>query len=82
MPFPFVVPRVAVADRRRHARAAMAAIIVLLFTTEAIASGPPLSLAEALQVAVRSSPQLESQRAMVDAAREMAGRPASCPIRS
>ena len=33
---------------------------------------PPLSLAEALKIAVARSPQIVSQRAMVDAAREMA----------
>jgi outer membrane protein TolC len=70
---PFAVPRAAVAAPRRLARTVIAAIAALLLADGAAAAGPPLSLAEALRVAVEKSPQLASQRAMVEAAREMAG---------
>ena len=70
---PLALPRAAIADRRLLARVVVAAIAVLLFADGAAAAGPPLSLAEALRVAVERSPQLAAQRAMVDAAREMAG---------
>ena len=74
MPSSFAVPR----SRRRRTPVAsrarsLAAIALLLVAHGAAAAGPPLSLAEALRVAVENSPQLASQRAMVDAAREMAG---------
>jgi outer membrane protein TolC len=67
------VSRVAVGDARCAARAVVAATALLLFAGGVAAAGMPLSLAEALRVAVENSPQLASQRAMVDAAREMAG---------
>ncbi len=70
---PFAVPRIVLGDARRLARAVAAATALLFFADGATAAGPPLSLAEALRVAVENSPQLASQRAMVDAAREMAG---------
>jgi len=70
---PFAVPRVALGDARRLACALAAATALLPFADGVAAAGPPLSLAEALRVAVEHSPQLASQRAMVDAAREMAG---------
>jgi len=54
------------------ARITVAAIASLLITP-AFAADPPLSFAETLRLAVDRSPQLESQRAMVDAAYEMAG---------
>ena len=73
MPSSFAVTRIVLGDVRCLARAVAAATALLLFTDGAAAAGPPLSLAEALRVAVESSPQLASQRAMVDAAREMAG---------
>lgn len=67
------VPWPAVADPRRLACAVVAAIAALLITDGTAAAEAPLSLAEALRVAVANSPQLTSQRAMVEAAREMAG---------
>jgi outer membrane protein TolC len=54
---------------RRYAVAAVATMLAL----GVHAAERPLSLAEALQLAVAQSQQLVSQRAMVDAAREMAG---------
>jgi outer membrane protein TolC len=50
--------------------AAMAVALALTWPSPA-ASEPPLSLAEALKIAVGRSQQIVSQRAMVDAAREM-----------
>ena len=73
MTSPFAVPRAAVADPWPRARAVVALIAALLLTEGAAAAGPPLSLAEALRVAVEKSPQLASQRAMVEAAHEMTG---------
>jgi len=70
---PFAVPRAAIADPRRLACAVIAAITAFVLANGAAAAGPPLSLAEALRVAVEKSPVLASQRAMVEAAREMAG---------
>lgn len=52
-------------------RFAVAAVVSALLAHGAHAAGPPLSLAEALKLAVAQSPQLVSQRAMVAAAREM-----------
>jgi len=52
-------------------RFAVAAAVSALLVHGAHAAGPPLSLAEALKLAVAQSPQLVSQRAMVAAAREM-----------
>ncbi len=69
----FAVPGTAVADRRRRACALAMAIAVLTFAERVGAIDPPLSLADTLRMAVAQSPQIESQRAMVDAAREMAG---------
>jgi outer membrane protein TolC len=48
------------------------AALATLVTWPAGAAEPPLSLAEALKLAVSRSQQLASQRSMVDAAREMA----------
>jgi outer membrane protein TolC len=61
-------------DSRRHwRRCALAAAAIATFTAwPAGATEPPLSLAEALKLAVSRSQQLVSQRAMVDAAHEMA----------
>jgi outer membrane protein TolC len=70
---PFAVPRIVPGDARRRAWAVAAATALLLIANGAVAAGSPLSLAEALRMAVERSPQLASQRAMVDAAREMAG---------
>ncbi len=53
---------------RRYAVAAVAAVLA----AGVHAAGPPLSLAETLKIAVARSQQLVSQRAMIDAAREMA----------
>ena len=72
MPSSSAVPGAAVAACRPLARFAVAAIASLLIAPAA-AADPPLSFAETLRIAVERSPQLESQRAMVDAAREMAG---------
>ncbi len=72
MPSSSAVPGAAVAACRPLARFAVAAIASLLIAP-AVAADPPLSFAETLRIAVERSPQLESQRAMVDAAREMAG---------
>ena len=72
MPSSSALPGAAVADCRPLARFAVAAIASLLIAP-ASAADPPLSFAETLRIAVERSPQLESQRAMVDAAREMAG---------
>ncbi len=55
---------------RRLFVAAVAGCVLLAHGAHA--AGPPLSLAEALKLAVGQSPQLASQRAMVAAAREMA----------
>ncbi len=52
---------------RRIARAG----VWLALATGSAAAAEPLSLAEALRLAVAGSPQLVSQRAMVDASREM-----------
>jgi len=70
---PFAVPRAARVDSGRLACIVIAAIGAHALAGGALAAGPPLSLAEALRVAVERSPQVASQRAMVDAAREMAG---------
>ena len=71
---PFVVPRVAVAGSpAARARRRRGVPPCCCSPHGAAAADPPLSLAEALRVAVANSPQLASQRAMVDAAREMAG---------
>jgi len=67
------VPGAAVADPGPLARTVFALFAALLLTESAAAASPPLSLAEALRVAVLKSPQLASQRAMVEAAQEMAG---------
>ena len=72
MPSSSVVPEAAIAAARLLARIAVAALVVLS-TPSAAAADAPLSFAESLRIAVIESPQLESQRAMVDAAREMAG---------
>ena len=61
---------------RRQWRAAVvlaAALIAAAVALPAGAAGDALSLAEAIRLAVAKSPQLGSQRAMADAAREMAG---------
>ncbi len=70
---PLAVPWAAVADPARLVRAVAATMVVLLFAGRAGAAPVPLSLAEALRVALDGSAQLASQRAMVDAAQEMAG---------
>src|SRR5512144_1733682 len=61
----------------RRTRALRVALIAAFAGTvgasPARAAEPPLSLAEALRLAVAQSPQLSSQRSMVEAAREMAG---------
>jgi len=49
----------------------MAAVALALIWPRPGAAEPPLSLAEALKIAVGRSQQIVSQRAMVDAAREM-----------
>ena len=48
------------------------AALAVIAASPAAAADPPLSLAEALKLAVARSQQLASQRSMVDAAREMA----------
>ncbi len=48
------------------------AALAVIAASPAAAAEPPLSLAETLKIAVARSQQLVSQRAMVDAAREMA----------
>ena len=72
MPSSSVVPEAAIAAARLLARICVAALVVLSIPSAAAADAP-LSFAESLRIAVIESPQLESQRAMVDAAREMAG---------
>jgi len=72
MPSSPAVPGTAIAGCRPLARIAVA-MIVSLTIPSAGAADPPLSFAETLRVAVEQSPQLASQRAMVDAAREMTG---------
>lgn len=72
MPSSSVVPGAAVAAALLLARIAVAALGVLSIPSAAAADAP-LSFAESLRIAVVESPQLDSQRAMVDAAREMAG---------
>ena len=66
---------------RRHRIAVMlaAAIIVVVAALPSRAAGEALSMAEAIRLAVARSPQLGSQRAMVDAAREMAGSAGEMP---
>ncbi len=59
--------------RRRLCLALSVALLVLAPTLPAHAAADLLSLAEAVRLAVARSPQLASQRAMADAAREMAG---------
>ena len=74
MPSPLPRPGTGRIETRRlplRRRAAVAGFFVALAAGTAHAA-PPLSLAEALKLAVASSPQLVSQRAMVDASREMA----------
>jgi len=73
MSSPLAVPGATVADPGPLARTVFALVAALLLTESAAAASPPLSLAEALRVAVLKSPQLASQRAMVEAAQEMAG---------
>ena len=72
MPSSSALPGAAAAAFRPLARFGVLTIASLLIAS-AIAADPPLSFAETLRIAVDRSPQLESQRAMVDAAREMAG---------
>ena len=72
MPSSPAVPGTAIAGCRPLARIAVAMIVALAIPS-AGAADPPLSFAETLRVAVEQSPQLASQRAMVDAAREMTG---------
>jgi len=67
-----VVPGVAAAAFRPLACIAVAAIASVSMAM-APAAESPLSFAESLRIAVIESPQLDAQRAMVDAAREMAG---------
>jgi outer membrane protein TolC len=61
-------------DSRGSSRrcALLVAAVAAFAAWPAAAAEPPLSLAEALKLAVARSQQLVSQRAMVDAAREMA----------
>ena len=72
MPSSSVVPEAAIAAARLLARICVAALVVLSIPSAAAADAP-LSFAESLRIAVIESPQLDAQRAMVDAAREMAG---------
>ena len=72
MPFPFARPGAAVAAFRPFAQLAVATITSLAIVS-ATAADLPLSFAETLRIAVDQSAQLVSQRAMVDAAREMTG---------
>lgn len=65
--------RASFGDNRLLPRLRTALAAVTLCAGAALAAEPPLSLAEALRLAVARSPQLASQRAMVEAAREMAG---------
>jgi outer membrane protein TolC len=60
-------------DRRARTFAALALLAALAGGGPARAAEPPLSYAEAVRLAVTRSPQLEAQRAMADASREMAG---------
>jgi len=60
-------------SQHRIAVVLTATIIAVVGALPARAAGEALSLAEAIRLAVARSPQLGSQRAMVDAAREMAG---------
>lgn len=59
--------------RRPLSFAAYSLLAALIGGADANAGEPPLSYAEAVRLAVARSPQLDAQRAMVDAAREMAG---------
>jgi outer membrane protein TolC len=72
MPSPYALAGPVVAGRGGLARSVVAALAALLIANGAAAADPPLSLAEALRVAVERSSQVASQRAMGDAAREMA----------
>jgi len=60
-------------DRRARGFAALALVAAIFAGGHASAAEPPLSYAEAVRLAVARSPQLEAQRAMADASREMAG---------
>jgi outer membrane protein TolC len=66
-------PRAVIGDNRLVPYVAFALIAALVLAREAGAADAPLSYAEAVRLAVAQSPQLAAQRAMVDAAREMAG---------
>jgi outer membrane protein TolC len=67
-------PRVVVrAHAAPRAFAVASLAIVLVCALPARGADPPLSLAEALRLAVEESPQIASQRAMIGAARDMTG---------
>ncbi len=76
MSFPSVFPFAAARSRTaRYARLGFALYAAAWFAATApIAhAAEPLSLGEALRIAVAQSPQLASQKAMIDASREMSG---------
>ena len=70
---PSDLTRVPTGNRRPLSLAAYALLAALIVGGDVNAGEPPLSYAEAVRLAVARSPQLDAQRAMVDAAREMAG---------
>ncbi|MEO8304941.1 MAG: TolC family protein [Betaproteobacteria bacterium] len=73
MVFPSHCSRALAIDRRARRFTALMLLSALVAGTHANAAEPPLSYAEAVRLAVTRSPQLEAQRAMADAAREMVG---------
>jgi len=67
-------------QRRRSTRRALAALALAGCSTAGFAQvGVPLTLAEAERLALARSPQIEAQRSLADAAREMAGPAGSLP---
>ncbi len=67
------LPRAAVADPWRFLYALFLIVAASSYAPDVVAAGASLSYAEALRLALAQSGQLVSQRAMVDAAHEMAG---------
>jgi outer membrane protein TolC len=72
-PFRASMPASFRAPRRRRIAVLLAAAVFAAVPASRASAADALSLAETIRLAVARSPQLGSQRAMVEAAREMAG---------